>query len=158
MKASIKKGQTIPYTTVSANGTQTQLVDADLLLEVTPRIFADGRISMKIKMTDNSPRTSSVNKPPVILTQEAETNMIVKDGETAVIGGIIRNTDQVSRDGWPGLMNIPVVNFFFTNKVKRKSSGRTPGLRNSHNYQTAAPRLLNVAPPHPESPPHASPV
>ena len=119
-KASIKKGQTIPYTTISANGTQTQMVDADLLLEVTPRIFADGRINMKIKMTDNSPNfVISATNPP-ILTQEAETNMIVKDGETAVIGGIIRNTNQNSRDGWPGLMNIPVVNFFFTNKSRGK--------------------------------------
>ncbi len=119
-KASIKKGNTIPFTTVSANGTQTQLVDADLLLEVTPRIFADGRISMKIKMTDNSPVALATVTGTVIATQEAETNMIVKDGETAVIGGIIRNTDNSSRDGWPGLMNIPVVNFFFTNKSREK--------------------------------------
>jgi type IV pilus assembly protein PilQ len=119
-KASIKKGNTIPFTTVSANGTQTQLVDADLLLEVTPRIFADGRISMKIKMTDNSPVALATVSGTVIATQEAETNMIVKDGETAVIGGIIRHTDNSSRDGWPGLMNIPVVNFFFTNKSREK--------------------------------------
>jgi type IV pilus secretin PilQ/predicted competence protein len=119
-KASIKKGNTIPYTTVSANGTQTQLVDADLLLEVTPRIFADGRISMKIKMTDNSPTALATVTGTVISTQEAETNMIVRDGETAVIGGIIRNTENNSRDGWPGLMNIPVVNFFFTNKARDK--------------------------------------
>ncbi len=118
-KASIKKGQTIPFTTVSANGTQTQLVNADLLLEVTPRIFADGRISMKIKMTDDSP-ASSTGTNPNILTQEAETNMIVKDGETAVIGGIIRNSGNDARDGWPGLMNIPVVNLLFTNKFRDK--------------------------------------
>jgi type IV pilus assembly protein PilQ len=117
-KASIKKGNTIPFTTVSANGTQTQLVDADLLLEVTPRIFADGRISMKIKMTDNSPTVLATVTGTVISTQEAETNMIVKDGETAVIGGIIRNAENSSRDGWPGLMNIPVVNLLFTNKSK----------------------------------------
>ncbi len=120
-KASIKKGNTIPFTTVSANGTQTQLVDADLLLEVTPRIFADGRISMKIKMTDNSPAVLATVTGTVIRTQEAETNMIVKDGETAVIGGIIRTEANSSRDGWPGLMNIPVVNFFFTNKSKSKA-------------------------------------
>lgn len=117
-KATIKKGQTIPYTTISANGTQTQLVNADLLLEVTPRIFADGRVSMKIKMTDDSPASAGAN--PNIITQEAETNMIVKDGETAVIGGIIRNSEQNTRDGWPGLMNIPVVNIFFTNKFRDK--------------------------------------
>ncbi|MGO9567169.1 MAG: AMIN domain-containing protein [Desulfomonilaceae bacterium] len=119
-KASIKKGNTIPFSTVSANGTQTQLVDADLLLEVTPKIYADGRINLKIKMTDNSPTALPTVTGTVISTQEAETNMIVKDGETAVIGGIIRNANTNSRDGWPGLMNIPVVNLFFTNKATSK--------------------------------------
>ncbi len=119
-KASIKKGLSIPFTTTSALGTQTQLVDADLLLEVTPRIFADGRISMNIKMTDNSPDLTTVPGSTSISTQEAGTYMIVKDGETAVIGGILRNTDNTVRDGWPGLMNIPLVNLLFSNKQREK--------------------------------------
>ncbi len=119
-KASIKKGTTIPFTTTSALGTQTQMIDADLLLEVTPRIFADGRISMNIKMTDNAPDLTTVPGVTSIATQEAGTYMIVKDGETAVIGGILRNTDNTVRDGWPGVMNIPLINLLFTNKQREK--------------------------------------
>jgi type II secretory pathway component GspD/PulD (secretin) len=47
--------------------------------------------------------------------------MIVTDGETAVIGGTIRKTDNQARQGWPGLMNIPGINFLFTNKSRSKA-------------------------------------
>ena len=51
-----------------------------------------------------------------IRRREAESQMTVKDGETAVIGGILQSTNSTDRGGWPGLMNVPVVNFLFTNK------------------------------------------
>ncbi|MEJ2716779.1 MAG: AMIN domain-containing protein [Deltaproteobacteria bacterium] len=118
-KATIKNGRQIAFLTVSADGTQTQLVDVDLLLEVEPTIYPDGRIEMDLKVTDNDVG-DPVNGVASILTREATTIMIVKDGETAVIGGILRNTDSASRQGWPGLMNVPVLNFLFSNKTERK--------------------------------------
>jgi type IV pilus assembly protein PilQ len=118
--ATIKNGRTIAYQTVSADGTQTQLVPVDLLLTVTPTIFKDGRIRMIIKVTDNDVG-GIVNGVSEILTREASTIMIVKDGETAVIGGTIRKTDNQARQGWPGLMNIPGINFLFTNKSRSKA-------------------------------------
>ncbi len=118
--ASIKTGQTIAYSTISANGTQTQLVNVDLLLNVTPTIYADGRIRMVIKVTDDDVGPI-VNAQASILTREASTVMIVKDGETAVIGGILRKTENERRQGWPGLMNVPLINVFFsaTNRDRR---------------------------------------
>lgn len=117
--ATIKNGRTIAYQTVSADGTQTQLVPVDLLLSVTPTIFADGRIRMVIKVTDNDVG-GIVNGVSEILTREASTIMIVKDGETAVIGGTIRKTDNETKNGWPGLMNVPGINFLFSNKNRSK--------------------------------------
>lgn len=117
--ASIKNGRQIAFLTVSADGTQTQLVDVDLLLEVQPTIYPDGRIEMDLKVTDNDVG-DPVNGVASILTREAESIMIVKDGETAVIGGILRNTDSSSKQGWPGLMNVPVLNFLFSSKTQRK--------------------------------------
>jgi type IV pilus assembly protein PilQ len=117
--ATIKNGRQIAFLTVSADGTQTQLVDVDLLLDVEPTIYPDGRIEMELKVTDNDVG-DPVNGVASILTREAKTIMIVKDGETAVIGGILRNTDSASRQGWPGLMNVPVLNMLFSNKTQRK--------------------------------------
>ncbi|MCA1960518.1 MAG: AMIN domain-containing protein [Desulfomonile sp.] len=114
-KASIKIGTDIPYVTVSAAGTQTQLVSADLKLDVTPKIYYDGRIEMLLKITDNEPG-DIINGLTSIRRREAESIMIVKDGDTAVIGGILRRTKNMRRQGIPGVMNVPVLNILFSNK------------------------------------------
>lgn len=115
-KASIKIGIDIPYSTISAAGTQTQLVSADLKLDVEPKIYYDGRIEMKLKITDNEPDLVTIPGSTAIRRREAETVMVVKDGDTAVIGGILRRTKNARRRGLPGLMNLPVLNFFFSDK------------------------------------------
>ncbi len=121
-KAKILDGRDIPYVTTSAmQGTQTQLVPAYLQLEVTPKIFADGRVSMNLQVKDDDMGAvvPGANLPEVIRRQ-ASTNMIVKDGETAVIGGIIKERDVGQRQGWPGLMNVPLLGALFTNKGQEK--------------------------------------
>jgi len=117
--ANIKRGRQIAFLTVSADGTQTQLVNVDLLLTVEPKIFPDGRIQMVISISDNSVG-DAVNGVASILTREARTTMIVKDGDTAVIGGILRDEQENTRRGWPGLMNMPIINLLFSSKTKRK--------------------------------------
>lgn len=118
--ATIKNGRTIAFSTVSASGTQTQLVNADLKLTVNPEVFSDGRIKMTLQVTDNDVG-DIVNGQASLLTREASTVMVVKDGDTAVIGGIVRKTDSQQRQGFPGLMNIPVVNYIFSNKNRSKA-------------------------------------
>jgi type IV pilus assembly protein PilQ len=124
-KASILRGTQIPYeTTGGMLGPTTQFVDAVLLLEVTPTIYSVGRIGMDLLIKDNYPewaraRTTDGSQPP-IGKREAKTNLTVKDGETVVIGGIIRDENRQAREGWPGLMNIPLVGYLFSNKLKEK--------------------------------------
>ena len=113
--AQIKNGVSIPYVTTGIGGsTQTQMIDADLKLDVKPKIYSDGRIKMDLTVTDDEPE--SVLGTLSIRRRNARTQMTVKDGETAVIGGILRNTDSVDRSGWPGLMHVPVINYLFTSK------------------------------------------
>lgn len=119
-QATIKNGRTIAFSTVSASGTQTQLVNADLKLDVKPEVYSDGRIKMTLKVTDNDVG-DIVNGQASLLTREANTVMVVKDGDTAVIGGIVRRTDSQQRQGFPGLMNIPVINYLFSNKNRSKA-------------------------------------
>lgn len=118
--ANITSGQQIAFSTVSADGTQTQLVNVDLKLDVTPKVYPDGRVEMTLAVSDNDVGPI-VNGLSSILTREANTVLIVKDGATAVIGGILRESNTRTREGWPGLMNMPIVNFLFTNNTRSKT-------------------------------------
>lgn len=115
-EATIQQGESIPYATTSASGTQTTFVDANLILSVKPHVTSDGSVIMQIKTSKNSPgSTRSGASGPSILKKEASTNILVKDGETAVIGGIYENTKSDSTSGVPVLSQIPVIGWLFKN-------------------------------------------
>jgi type IV pilus assembly protein PilQ len=116
--AKISQGQSIPYQTTSAEGTKTEFVEAALTLEVTPHITADGSVSMKIKASNNSPGTGS---PPPINKKEATTELVVKNGETTVIGGIYVDSDTESDTGIPFLSDIPLLGWLFKSNSKQKT-------------------------------------
>ena len=113
-EAQIQSGRKIPVATISAEGTRTEFVDASTTLKVTPHVTPNDYISMKIVATKNEPDfTNSVNGIPTITTREANTDMLVKDGDTVVIGGLYRRTIQSNRSSVPGLSNIPVIGWLF---------------------------------------------
>jgi type IV pilus assembly protein PilQ len=116
--AKISQGQSIPYQTTSAEGTKTEFIEAALTLEVTPHITPDGTIMMKIKASNNSPGTGN---PPPINKKEATTEMLVRNGETTVIGGIFVDTDNEADEGVPFLMDIPLFGWLFKSNSKFKS-------------------------------------
>lgn len=116
--AKISQGQSIPYQTTSAEGTKTEFVEAALTLEVTPHITSDGSISMKIKASNNSAGTGS---PPPINKKEATTELLVKNGETTVIGGIYVDSDTDEDRGVPFLMDIPLLGWLFKSNTKNKT-------------------------------------
>lgn len=117
-QAVIKQGISIPYETVSQQGTQTQFIDATLSLTVTPHITADRSIIMKIKAEKNAPETTirSAGGTPSISKKEADTEVLVQDGETAVIGGIMQLSKSESVAGVPWFMKIPIIGWFFKKK------------------------------------------
>jgi type IV pilus assembly protein PilQ len=121
--AKISQGQMIPYSTVSAEGTKTEFVEAALTLEVTPHITADGSVSMKIKASNNSAGSAATGVAPPINKKEATTELLVQNGETTVIGGIYVDTDTSTDSGVPFLMDIPLLGWLFksNNQVKSKS-------------------------------------
>jgi len=116
-KAHIKQGELIPYETTSQAGTQVQFIDAVLLLEVTPHITPDGSIKMNVKITRDargSYRTQT-NQVPSVDKREAATEVLVKDGETIVIGGILESENDETSSGIPWFMKIPVIGWLFKN-------------------------------------------
>lgn len=119
--AKISQGQMIPYSTVSAEGTKTEFVEAALTLEVTPHITADGSVSMKIKASNNSAGSAATGVAPPINKKEATTELLVQNGETTVIGGIYVDTDTSTDSGVPFLMDIPLLGWLFKSNNQKKS-------------------------------------
>jgi type IV pilus assembly protein PilQ len=118
--AKIQQGLSIPYQTVSQMGTQTQFIDAVLSLEVTPHITANGSIIMKIKADKNAPDTSilSASGVPSISKKEADTEVLVKNGETTVIGGIYQFNKSTTVSGVPWFYKIPLIGWLFKNTTR----------------------------------------
>jgi type IV pilus assembly protein PilQ len=121
--AKISQGTMQPYQTVSSEGTKTEFVEATLKLEVTPHIMANGNVIMKIKATNDDVQPVTAGTAPPINKKEATTEMVVKNGETTVIGGIYKDSETLADDGVPWLMDIPVLGWLFKSntKTKRKS-------------------------------------
>ncbi|WP_375761251.1 type IV pilus secretin PilQ [Corallococcus exercitus] len=113
--ARISQGLSIPFSQTSAGGVNTTFVEARLSLEVTPHITQDGSILMSIAAQNNQPDPSNTgaNGQPSIQRKEAYTQVLVKDGDTTVIGGIYVRRGSTSRDSVPFLARIPVLGFFF---------------------------------------------
>lgn len=121
--AKIVSGERVPITVITANGPTTRFINADLSLEVTPHVTSDGGIQMKIKATKNelSQRVDVLGTPGII-TREAETEMLVQDGDTAVLGGIYKRNATQAEAFVPFLGRIPVLGWLF--KQRRKTDSR----------------------------------
>ena len=113
-EAKIISGEKVPITVVTANGPTTRFIDANLELNVTPHVTQDGSILLKINAKKNelSNRVDLLGVPGII-TKEADTEMIVRDGDTAVLGGIYRRTAQENENYVPWLGRIPVLGWLF---------------------------------------------
>lgn len=123
-EAKIAQGTLIPFSQISAMGVQTTFQEAKLQLVVKPHVTADGSVAMHVKVNRDEPdfNQTSARGEPTILKREAETNLLVMDGHTAVIGGIFtrntgRNLDQV-----PFFGDIPLLGVLF--QRRRASDSR----------------------------------
>jgi len=124
--AKITQGVSIPIQVVSAAGTQTQLVQADLSLEVTPYVSArDCAVQMKLVVTKNEPDFVNVGArgDPSFLRKEASTTMLVQDGDTSVLGGIYTRNSGLAYKKIPFFGDLPVLGWFFKNR--RENDDRT---------------------------------
>ncbi len=115
-EARIVIGEKVPYKekTQTTTGTTetTKFIDVGVTLRVTPRISPDGNITMNVH-----PEVSSVSAlldaGPRITTREADVEIRVKDGQTIVIGGLIKNENNRNRSKVPVLGYLPVVGYLF---------------------------------------------
>lgn len=143
-EAVIRSGRRIPYRTVSQDGTQFQFANADISLTVTPHITADGNIYMRIQATKNAADFSmAVDGVPSITTREASTEVLVKNSETTVLGGLYESNVNQTRDLVPFFGNIPLLGALFRRQANQDTVNEllifiTPTI--VENIETPAPR------------------
>lgn len=126
-KAKITVGQEVPYleTSSSGGGTAQATVafkEIATVMEVTPTILGDGLIRLDILFTIKEQIASisiQSNDTPVLSNRESQTNVFVRDGETLVIGGLIRERERNQENGIPFLKDIPLLGYLFKSKNKR---------------------------------------
>jgi type IV pilus assembly protein PilQ len=111
--ATIKQGTSYPINKLDADGNSTtEFKDIVLELTVTPHVTQDGRISLKINVTKND-LGPVVGSNISFKVNEANTELIVDDGDTIVIGGITVTSDTSGETGVPGLKDIPLLGWLF---------------------------------------------
>lgn len=121
-EAMIEQGTQIPYSTVSASGTNVEFVDATLSLKVTPHITPEGSVIMKLEAKNDSPGDTGASGQPAINKKKATTQVLVRDGETAVIGGILQVTRKEDQQAVPWLSKIPILGIFFKHDTTQSSN------------------------------------
>ena len=124
-EARINQGTLIPFAQVSALGVQTTFQEAKLQLLVKPHVTADGSVSMHVKLNRDEPdfTQTSPRGDPTILKREAETDLLVMDGHTAVIGGIYTRNTGRNLDQIPLLGDIPILGLLFQRRRAADARG-----------------------------------
>lgn len=124
-QATISQGTSIPISVVSAAGVQTVFVDATLDLTVTPHVTPDGNVQLTIQATKNEPdfQNTGARGDPTIIRRQANTELLIRDGDTTVIGGIYTRNAGSSVSAVPFFHRIPILGFFFrtTSQSERRS-------------------------------------
>jgi type IV pilus secretin PilQ/predicted competence protein len=112
--AVITQGLRFPVQTVSNNTVSIQFFNAALTLTATPQITYEGNILLDLKVENNSADFgNSVNNVPSIRTSESTTRVLISDGGTTIIGGIMVDEESTSSDKVPGLGSIPLLGNLF---------------------------------------------
>jgi len=127
-KGKILSGEKIPYPAVQSSGggsgaITVQFAEANLELDVTPQITADGTVMMDLQIQKaEADFTRTVNGTPTIIRKSIETQVLVKDGGTAVLGGVYITNNQSGSTGVPFLSKLPLLGWLFRNKTQNDSN------------------------------------
>lgn len=117
--ASIQQGTQIPYTTRTAEGNDTKFIAATLGLTVTPKVAPNGYIALDVDAHNDAPgRVPPGADVPGIDTRSVKTKVLIKSGETVVLGGIYTDRRQDDQNGIPGLNRLPILGNLFKNATE----------------------------------------
>ena len=113
-KLTVKQGQQIPIQTNINNTISTQYVDAVLKLEVTPQITAEGTVFLDVDVENTQiDQAISVDGEPGLNTESTQTKVLINDGGTVVIGGVVVTNQNTTIDQVPLLGSVPLIGNLF---------------------------------------------
>ena len=123
--AQIESGAQIPVVTPQVGGTggaaifTTTFVSVPLRLSITPQITDAGTVILRVVMENNTVNRTIINAlgTPGIDTQRMQTEVLVPDGGTTVVGGVLNDRETDTQNRTPGLSNIPVLGNLFKRKA-----------------------------------------
>lgn len=128
-KAEIKSGSKIPVTTIQpgsgAGGfavATTEYVDVPLKLEVTPQITEVGTVILSVVAENSSTAPIAPGVAPAINTQSMTTEVVVPDGGTTVVGGVLSDDEREDVSRTPGLSRVPLLGLLFKRKGVRRDT------------------------------------
>ena len=114
-EARIKDGMNLNVGTTSAQGTTVTQVESGLEMIVTPHVNSDDMVRMNLQIIKSEPDFSqAVNGIPSIITKETQTEVMVPNAETVVLGGIFRRRIQTGKTEVPGLSKVPLIGYLFS--------------------------------------------
>jgi type IV pilus assembly protein PilQ len=129
-RAKIQVGDRVPLRVVDqgaitggdqAPRTTTEFEDTGIILEVTPHVTASGQVLMQIHAENSSVKEAPADIGYSFQTQQADNQILVNDGETAVIGGLTVTELTVSKSGIPFLVDLPIVGSLFGFTSRRET-------------------------------------
>jgi len=152
-EATIESGKDVPFQTVEDGEVNIEFKKAVLSLKVTPHVINGNKLKLKIEThKDELDFSKTVAGNPTIITKNAETNIVLSDGQTTVIGGLSKETSTNTKSGIPFLKDIPLVGWLFKGKkdtndmeevlifitphiLKQKSQAQKAVTQNDKNHQ-----------------------
>ncbi|WP_312209119.1 type IV pilus secretin PilQ family protein [Acinetobacter variabilis] len=121
-KAVVASGSQIPYQSAEGGGANavstTSFIDATLSLDVTPSITPDGKVQMELNITSDSPGNPTPTGQLTINKNQINTNVLVDNGETVVLGGIFEQETRNAQTKVPFLGDLPYLGRLFRKDVK----------------------------------------
>ncbi|HEC25286.1 MAG TPA: type IV pilus secretin PilQ [bacterium] len=116
--ATIEKGQTLYLPGVAGVGATAapQAITAQIALKITPHIMSNGNVKLVISSTNNTIAPPISGAQATLDTESANSTVIIKSGQTVVIGGVYQLSKTVSNNGIPGLMDIPLLGWIFKSR------------------------------------------
>jgi type IV pilus assembly protein PilQ len=122
VEAKIEQGTEIPYQAESeSGGTTTEFKPATLQLVVTPHITPDDRVRIRLDVSDKFVEAAEAQAEPPINTRSAQTELLVNNGDTVVVGGIVQSQNSWAENRTPWMANIPVLGWLFKQRTTLES-------------------------------------
>lgn len=118
--ASIEAGEEVPYQEVSeSGGTAVVFKKAVLGLKVTPQVLPGGKVLLQLQINQDRPSHKMIQGVPTISTRQIKTSVLVKNGQTLVLGGIYETNEESGQRRLPFISQVPIVGLLFKQQTSR---------------------------------------